>query len=428
MYKARKGVEINASRRDVIEEYANFGSTVYAPITRDGLSLDKKANKYEVQPEALSSYQGLKELHDVLAVQKPKVFNTMISVDKVRFQFRKQLSRKDRDHQAALDKAHQYIELASEQQRAEAANEKEEESKLTLRASTPTAYREVQKEERLLSKDKYEWAKKDKKSRAVILLQRLLRGRAEQNMMFEGKEKRLDLIAELRATEEWKRHSETQEENMLIDTYQERIMDGVAEAVQASVIAKTMDNLSKELVRLKQERRIDAMVRLAENERRKREAEESGKRQAEQVLRDRQDVLYGELMKVHQGSVDSYLQSVIMKTIDNTSSLQAFQEAKLKVSKINDFLDKVEKKSNKPEVIIKDLVSSFLIPDVERKKVERELQFKERRFLEAARKTIKNAELEAGSRLNTETGINYMNKQAASAEGTIPEAEEEKKE
>lgn len=61
-----------------------------------------------------------------------------------------------------------------------------------------------------------------------------------------------------------------------------------------------------------------------------------------------------------------------MKTIDNTSSLQAYQEAKLKVSKINDFLDKVEKRSNKPEVIIKDLVSSFLIPDVERKKVERD--------------------------------------------------------
>lgn len=127
-------------------------------------------------------------------------------------------------------------------------------------------------------------------------------------------------------------------------------------------------------------------------------------------------------MKVHQGSVDSYLQSVIMKTIDNTSSLQAFQEAKLKVSKINDFLDKVEKKSNKPEVIIKDLVSSFLIPDVERKKVERELQFKERRFLEAARKTIKNAELEAGSRLNTDTNINYM-KQG----GNNPTYDEEEK-
>ena len=38
------------------------------------------------------------------------------------------------------------------------------------------------------------------------------------------------------------------------------------------------------------------------------------------------------------------------------------------------------------------------------------MHFKERRFLEAARKAIKNAELEAGSRLNTDQGISYMQK------------------
>jgi hypothetical protein len=48
MYKARKNVEMKSQHRDIIEEYAHYGSTVYAPITRDGLSLDKKANKYEV--------------------------------------------------------------------------------------------------------------------------------------------------------------------------------------------------------------------------------------------------------------------------------------------------------------------------------------------------------------------------------------------
>ena len=184
-----------------------------------------------------------------------------------------------------------------------------------------------------------ELEEEDQKKKAIILLQRLLRGRAAQNMMFEGKEKRLDLIAELRATEEWRAQAEAPEEHMLIDNYQERVMDGVAEAMQSSIISKTMDSLSKELVRMKQERRIDAMVRLAENERRKREAEESGTRQAEQVLRQRQDDLYKELMSVHQGSVDSYLQSIIMKTIDNTSSLQAYDEAKLKVKTINEFLD-----------------------------------------------------------------------------------------
>jgi hypothetical protein len=65
----------------------------------------------------------------------------------------------------------------------------------------------------------------------VILLQRLLRGRAMQNMMFEGKEKRLDLISELRATEEYKAASATQEERSLIENYQERILDGVSEAI-----------------------------------------------------------------------------------------------------------------------------------------------------------------------------------------------------
>jgi hypothetical protein len=59
----------------------------------------------------------------------------------------------------------------------------------------------------------------DEKRRAIILLQRLLRGRAMQNMMFEGKEKRLDLISELRATEDWKRASNNDEEKNLIESY-----------------------------------------------------------------------------------------------------------------------------------------------------------------------------------------------------------------
>jgi len=71
----------------------------------------------------------------------------------------------------------------------------------------------------------------DRRLKAIILLQRLMRGRAHQNMMFEGKEKRLDLITELRTTEEWKQASEAPEERMLIENYQERVMDGVTEAL-----------------------------------------------------------------------------------------------------------------------------------------------------------------------------------------------------
>lgn len=119
-------------------------------------------------------------------------------------------------------------------------------------------------------------------------------------------------------------------------------------------------------------------------------------------MRDREDVLYQEIMSVHQGSVDSYLQNIFDKTIDKSSSMQAFQEAKLKAETLNKFIDKVESKKNRPEVLIKDLVSSFLIPDVERKQVQKQLQFEEKRFLEAARKTIMTSVEEAGRRLESE--------------------------
>ena len=105
MYKARKNVELKSAHRDIIEEYAHYGSTVYAPITRDGLSLDKKANKYEVQPEALSSFAGLKDLEKVLIQKKAHVFNTAYNVNKVRANFRHELSRKDVVHIKALQKA-----------------------------------------------------------------------------------------------------------------------------------------------------------------------------------------------------------------------------------------------------------------------------------------------------------------------------------
>ena len=79
--------------------------------------------------------------------------------------------------------------------------------------------------------------------------------------------------------------------------------------------------------------------------------------------------MYQELMSVHQGTVDSYLQGIVVNTIDTTSSRQAYEEAKLKAQSLNTFLDNIEQRRNKPEVFIKDLVSSFLIPDVQRKKL-----------------------------------------------------------
>lgn len=243
--------------------------------------------------------------------------------------------------------------------------------------------------------------------KSALLLQRLIRGRDQQDIMFEGKEKRLDLIVELRITEEWSKASDNQTEKNLIQNYQERVIDGVAEGLQAQVIAATMDTLSKELVRFKQERKIAAMVHMAEQDRRRREAEESGRRQAEQILSQREDFLFKELMSVHQGRVDNYLQNIISNTVDDASTKQAYDEAQLKVQRLNKILDKMEEKRNKPQSIVKDLMSSFLIPDIQRRKIQRQVQFEQKRFMESARKAIQSAVSQAGQKLEQEDVLRY---------------------
>jgi hypothetical protein len=62
LLKSRKEEDEDVNVRDIIEDYADYGSNVYAGISRQGLTLDKLANKYEVQPVALNTYNGLAEI------------------------------------------------------------------------------------------------------------------------------------------------------------------------------------------------------------------------------------------------------------------------------------------------------------------------------------------------------------------------------
>lgn len=64
------------------------------------------------------------------------------------------------------------------------------------------------------------------------------------------------------------------------------------EGLQGEIIAETLDELSKKLVRTTEEKKIKAKVDEAENERRNREIEEAGRRNAEDIIRAREQCLY----------------------------------------------------------------------------------------------------------------------------------------
>merc|ERR1712154_163124 len=138
---------------------------------------------------------------------------------------------------------------------------------------------------------------------AVIFLQQIMRGRAIQNNMFEGKEKRKELIAELRSThalqekeQAMKKHEEKAtlalQRQRRLHEHKESLIDESLSRVEANSLGDMLDFLTKELVRVQEERRIHAFSMLAERQRRIREAEESGRRQVEIRRRREEDEMF----------------------------------------------------------------------------------------------------------------------------------------
>lgn len=108
-----------------------------------------------------------------------------------------------------------------------------------------------------------------------------------------------------------------------------------SEQPAASHLGERLDFLTKELLRLQEERRIAAYVMLAERERRIREAEESGRRQREERIRRTEDEMFKQMMRVEQGTVDTYLQDVITESLEKTADDEARKEIMVKAKAIN---------------------------------------------------------------------------------------------
>ncbi|MEE6473393.1 hypothetical protein FKM82_009995 [Ascaphus truei] len=188
---------------------------------------------------------------------------------------------------------------------------------------------------------------------AVIFLQKLIRGRAIQNMIFEGKEKRLELIRELRTThalqEEGQLLKKAEKEASLALQRQRDISENKASAqdehlsrLEGECFSDMFDFLSKELVRLQEERRIHAFAMLAERHRRVREAEEAGRRQVEERRRREEDEMFRQVVNVQQSTVDSYLEDIILSTTEYTAEEQAREEIQRKAQDINDIAYQME--------------------------------------------------------------------------------------
>ncbi|XP_029937175.1 cilia- and flagella-associated protein 91 [Myripristis murdjan] len=383
-----RNVEGKLERRDIIKEYTDYSSQTYAPLTRRGVFPDSNTRRNVVKSRFLDTYEGLLELEAGLpaSLMEPCVRAPKHKVSKVSERRHMELMQK---YKVKHSEVHIYI-LEKDYKSIFVKKDKPPPCPVTPRVEEPP---EGDEEQEL----------------GVIYLQKLLRGRGKQYQMFKGKEKRLELIQELRTT-----HALQKEEQQLLGADAQltqtlknqrdlhRHKTSQEEAYQASMVGvelvNLLDTLSKELIHLQTERRIHAFMLLAERERCLREAEESGRRQVEERRRREEDEIFRQLVLVHQDTVDLYLEDIILGTMELTADQQAREEIRRMAREVNDIVYDMEESRNnlQSEEIVSELVNSCLIPEVQRISVRQRVHQSQRRHLQAARHIIPSAANSSG--------------------------------
>jgi hypothetical protein len=192
--------------------------------------------------------------------------------------------------------------------------------------------------------------------------------------MYDGKQEKLVLIKEVAST-----HALQTVDQVNTKLYKQKVMalqrqrhvndqtndliDEVLQSLEGETVSDMFDFLSKELIRLQEERRIHAFALLADRQRRMREAEESGLRQVEERRRREDDEIFKQvinwikffakiakflifeltkMVKAQQDCIDTYLEDCILETTENVADTEARKEIKEFAEQINNIAYDIE--------------------------------------------------------------------------------------
>ncbi|KOX70777.1 AMY-1-associating protein expressed in testis 1 [Melipona quadrifasciata] len=234
-----------------------------------------------------------------------------------------------------------------------------------------------------------------------MFIQKIIRGRAIQCMMFEGRNRCRELIEELQSSHGLEEHSKKQHQREKAHTLelqhlqseksmQEDHLCEILNFLEGMTISGMLDFLSKELIRLEDERRIHAFALLAERERAMREAAEAGRRQLEYNRRREFDEMFRQTIKINQESVESYLEDIIKEGIEWISD----ETTKVYISKLCNKIDDISKAAQKnatklaEEEIVANMIYNFVLPEVERTSVRKDIRKKQQAYLQNAHAVI----------------------------------------
>ena len=160
--------------------------------------------------------------------------------------------------------------------------------------------------------------------------------------------------------------------------------------ILGEVVSSTMTFLANHKINSQVEARVDQIAKMAEKERNRREAEESGRRQAEEILRSRHDEMYRQLMTVHHETVDTFVDELMDGVTEAAAAEIAMVDITGRPSTAAQAAASSEGVANDEGEVIRDLVSSMVLPEVEREMVRQQVAAEERKFIDAASDSVQN--------------------------------------
>lgn len=141
-----------------------------------------------------------------------------------------------------------------------------------------------------------------------------------------------------------------------------------------------LDFLGKELLRLQDEKRSHALYMLAERERHRREAAESGQRQIENEQRKLNEEIYRNILKSNEDTINLYLENVLIEGVEKIS----VEESRNKIREIAKRIDEEANKTLNEENVISELVRDFVLPEVDKRIDRKTKQFEKTKHILAA--------------------------------------------
>jgi hypothetical protein len=358
------------TKRDIVQDYSDQGSSAYAPLRRFG-----RADAMCYMNRAVYGKRDILTDTSVAALDEIEALYRKADIPSLKSQ--KIERRADRIHQEML----KMVEISVLEKRG-GIEKKVQPLKIAQRINKPPP-RPPTPEVKAAVDD-------DEREMAVILIQRLLRGRALQSEMYRCLENQRQLIRELRTVEalrEVEEKAETEDEKQAAEAARQHMEQ--AATVEGKIAGEMLHFLNHQLQRRLEERRIDAMMKLAERERRRREAVEAGQREEELKRQAIEDEAFRRVMGTNYETAESYLESIINSSIQTAASDLATAIARRDAEKITKFTSTAAIRNGDDTIVARDLVAAFLFPEIEKETLRKRLAIEQRRIRRAADNSVR---------------------------------------